>query len=319
MAVMLNKKPRTTYTPRAVNAMGLRGQAMGRAYQVPKPPKVPKQPAISPALRNQMWALNPSGTTTLGWNASQGADFARQMAAIPGMGGGSFLGGQEPSYAGLIGGDWEVQDAEAAMAARMASLRSDFQTGLRQGLIDLGVTDTSKLGAFSGYIDADTIAKAAQNKYSTTAQVAAAEKRQQRQSRAALAARGILSSGQTTKSEGDIASTAETARYNALRDFLAQGQSGLRGIADEEYALSRGVAQARQAAAMRAAELYSLQQSAGGYYEDPYMTGLIQMPQITAQAPTRPGLVPKAPQRKAPPKRFVYQPWKGAGGTRRPF
>jgi hypothetical protein len=288
MAVMLNKRP-PKYTPQAVKALGQRGTAMARAYKPPPPPKPVLSKTPLPGARNwgqaaeYGWTGSPDpGVVTRATNNQ----YLSPYASAP-----MFGGGQQPSYGGMIGGDWEVQDAEAAMAARMASLRGDFTSGIRQALIDLGVTDTSKLGGFGQYIDAETISKAAQNKYSQSAQVAAAEKRQQRQSRAALAARGILSSGQTTKSEGDIAATAETARYNALRDFLQQGQSGLRGIADEEYALSRGVAQARQAAAMRAAETY-WGGMGGGEYGGDYQAqdlGMVQMPQVKApvRAPVR--------------------------------
>jgi hypothetical protein len=172
-------------------------------------------------------------------------------------GGGDFSGQafQQPDYGAMIGGDWEVQDAEAAMGAQMARMRGDFQAGLRSQLIDLGLTDTSKLGSLGQYIDQDTIKKAVENKYSATAQIGQQAERARAGNNAALAARGLLSSGQTTKSEQDVSAAAESGRYSALRSFLESGASGLSGIADAEYNLARGVAQARQAAAMRAAEL----------------------------------------------------------------
>lgn len=180
---------------------------------------------------------------------------------LPGAGGGAAAAGQtnaQPDYGSLISGDWEVQDAEAAMAAQMARARGDFQAGLRSQLIDLGISDTSKLGSLGKYIDADTIKAAVANKYSQTAQIAQQESRANAQSRAALAARGLLSSGQTTKEATDITASAESGRYAGLRSFLEGGASGLSGLADMEYGLARGVAQARAAAAARAAEQYQL-------------------------------------------------------------
>lgn len=156
-------------------------------------------------------------------------------------------------YGALISGDWEVQDAEAAMASQMSRGRGDFQAALRSQLIDLGLQDTSKLGSLGKYIDADTIKAAAANKYSATAQNAQVAERTRAQNDAALAARGMLSSGQTTKSAEDVISAQESAGYSALRNFLEGGAQGLSGLADMEYQMARGVAQARAAAAQRAA------------------------------------------------------------------
>jgi len=163
---------------------------------------------------------------------------------------------QSPDYGSMISGDWEVQGAEADMGAQMARARGDFQAQLRSQLIDLGLTDTSQLGSLGQYIDADTIKKAVENKYSATAQIAQGAERSRAGNNAALAARGLLSSGQTTKSQQDVSAAAESGRYSALRGFLEGGASGLSGLADMEYNLARNVAAARQAAAMRAADLY---------------------------------------------------------------
>jgi len=179
-------------------------------------------------------------------------------------GGGNFGGGGGGAdYGSMISGDWEVQDAEAAMGAQMARARGDFQAGLRSQLIDLGLSDTSKLGSLGQYIDAATIKAAVANKYSATAQNAQAAERAGAQNNAALAARGILSSGQTTKSAQDVTAGQESSNYSALRGFLEGGAQGLGSLGDLEYNLARGVAQARQAAAMRAADLYPGLQGGG--------------------------------------------------------
>ena len=218
-----------------------------------KPPPPPKKKAESATM---------AGFTNI-LNRDMGA-----IAAQPGQG--AFTGiapgsigvprKQRPEFestvAGLIPGDYEVQDAEAAMGARMAALRSGFTGNIRKALIDLGVTDTGKVGKFGSYIDADTIQQAAANKYSTSAQIAQQETAQRAKSEAALAARGILHSGQTTKTAGDIAAEGEKGRFAALQDFLSAGEQGLGNIAEEEYGLSQQVARARAAAAQRAAERY---------------------------------------------------------------
>ena len=160
-------------------------------------------------------------------------------------------------YRNMIGGDWEVQGMESEMNARMGRARGDFTSQIRQALIDLGVTDTSKLGSLGGYIDADTISKAAQNKYSQTAQISQAETAKRAQTEAALAARGMLSSGQLTKSTEDIIAEGESSRYGALRDFLGAGSAGLSGLADMNEQYASQLAQARFAAAQRAADLYN--------------------------------------------------------------
>jgi hypothetical protein len=255
-----------------------------------KPLKAPKAPAwktYKPARPNY---APPKKFTTPGGPAPQGyakygigtpAPWGQSMAAAPPKqpqykmfdwstvaGGGDFSGNaaafQQPDYGAMIGGDWEVQDAEAAMGAQMARARGDFQAGLRSQLIDLGLSDTSKLGSLGQYIDADTIKAAVENKYSATAQIGQQAERGRAQNNAALAARGLLSSGQTTKSEQDVSAAAESGRYSALRSFLEGGASGLSGLADLEYNMARGVAQARQAAAMRAAELAQWNSQFGG-------------------------------------------------------
>ena len=157
---------------------------------------------------------------------------------------------------GMINGDWEVADAEAMMASQMARARGDFTAGMRRGLVDLGLGDVSKLGSLGQYIDADTIKNAVANKYSQTAQIAQKEQRGRAVNNAALAARGMLRSGQTTKSQQDVSNEAESLRYGALRDYLSGAETGLMGLGDREAQLAQGVAQARYSAAARLANLY---------------------------------------------------------------
>jgi hypothetical protein len=161
-----------------------------------------------------------------------------------------------PNYADLIAGDWEVQFAQGQSEAQLARARAAYRKSLNQQLIDLGLTDTSRIGGLGQYIDPETVTRAAENKYSSMARISQEEARAKAQSNAALAARGILTSGQTTKNTEDIIAGAEGSRYSALRDFLAGGEQGLQGISELEDQMAWQVAQARAAAANRAAQTY---------------------------------------------------------------
>lgn len=157
----------------------------------------------------------------------------------------------------MIGGSYEVAQAEAMMAAQMARARDAFTGDLRQAFIDLGYTgDQSKLGNLSQYLDKDTIQAAVNNKYSSYNQIAEAQARADATNNAQLAARGILSSGQTSKSASDVLQAAEQNRYNSLRSFLQAGSQGLTHIGDVESQLAQGVMNARFAAAQRLAGMY---------------------------------------------------------------
>lgn len=161
-----------------------------------------------------------------------------------------------PDYSALIGGDWETQFAEGNKAAALARAKAQYRQSLNQALIDLGVTDLGQLGEFGQYVDADTIAKAASNKYSTMAQIANQQRKSTTQSSASLAARGILSSGQNVENRENIIEGAESARYGAMREFLSGAEQGLTGLGDLEFQLDQEIAKARGAAGQRAAETY---------------------------------------------------------------
>lgn len=229
--------------------------------KIPKPKAAPK-PYVWNQAANVNWfpgLNNMSGgkvTPKPGLDLTGIRDFLTGSSWGQTMGGGQGGGYGPTGGAGLISGDWEVQGAETDMAAGMARARGNFQAQIRQALIDLGIGDTSKLGNLSQYIDADTIKAAVENKYSRNAQTGAAAAKANAVNRAQLAARGILSSGGTTKAETDVATQAEASRFQDLRDFLSQGSAGLMGLADQEAQYARAIAQARGNAAMRAAETY---------------------------------------------------------------
>jgi hypothetical protein len=191
---------------------------------------------------------------TIQWNKGLGnIGYTQPQINLGGGGGGP---GGAGGYAGMIGGDYGVQEMESMMNARMGRARGDFQGQLRQALVDLGLTDTSKLGSLGSYIDSDTISKAAENKYSQVAKISQAETARRAQSEADLAARGMLGSGQLTTNAENILAEGESARYGALRDFLGAGQQGLTQLADLNDQQAMALSQARFDAAARAAETY---------------------------------------------------------------
>src|SRR5262252_5059354 len=69
-----------------------------------------------------------------------------------------------PTWQGLIGNSWEVEQAQAAMAAGMARQRGNFQATLRQGFIGLGAPSSMLGDNLSQYIDQDTMQAAIDNK-----------------------------------------------------------------------------------------------------------------------------------------------------------
>lgn len=167
-------------------------------------------------------------------------------------------------WGSMIGGSYEVAQAEAMMGAQMARARANLQNSLRMNLVDLGIGDKAQLGDLSKYIDKATLKEAVANKYSTYAQVADQAARANATNDAQLAARGILSSGQTTKSAQDVTNQAESARYMGLREFLRSGATGLEHLGDVESQMAQGVMSARFAAASRLAQLYSGAGAGGG-------------------------------------------------------
>ena len=282
MAVPLNRPPPrvTAYGPYGASAVAspYRPTAQGYAY---KPPKQTPFQAASQAHGAFGYGNYPT---------PPGAPPpAAGVSAPSGPAGGMNLGGVD--WSALIGGDYGVQQAETDMASTMQRKQGDFQSQLRQMLVDLGVTDTSKLGNLGKYIDQETIQNAAANKYSTVAQIGQQEAQANAQNQASLAARGMLTSGQTTTDLENVTAQAENARYQGLRDFLSAGASGLGQLADIQDQLAQGVAQARAAAADRAAQEYYWQQMMGGGMGggyggyDPYGQGAVSQALSTISAP----------------------------------
>lgn len=256
-----------------------------KPYTPPKPaPYKPYQPratmnqpgGTTAGLTNDTGYTGPSvqdliNQGKIGWN--QGMGNIGYTAPNFGSSGNDQTGGggDDVDWSGFISGDWEVQEAETAMASQMARARGDYRADIRRAFVELGLPDTAQIGKeYSGEIDAETIKQAAANKYSMMAQIAQTAERSRATNNAALAARGILSSGATTKAQTDVSAGAEQNRYQGLQGFLSGALQGRRGLADMEFQLARGVAQARSAAAQRAAEWAYLHKKQPGTANYPF-------------------------------------------------
>jgi hypothetical protein len=158
-------------------------------------------------------------------------------------------------WAAMIPGDWEVTGAEAAGNKMQGEAEASFQKALRQAFIDYG-GDSSKLGDYAKYIDDPTIQAAQNNKFSQTAQNLAAMTKGLRQSRAALAARGIGSSGANTEQTRRALEAKEQGDYTAMRSFLSGADEGTAGLATMRQTIADKIAAARSSAAARLAAAY---------------------------------------------------------------
>src|SRR5262245_43590573 len=151
-----------------------------------------------------------------------------------------------PDYASMIGGSYEVAQAEALMGQQMGAARASFQKNLRQAFIDLGYQgdmNQNGLGDFSKYIDKDTMQKAIDNKFSQYAQIQKQQQTAAGTNASALAARGLLSSGLNTTMTSNLESQVEQARYDSLRNFLQGGEQGLENLSNLKFQLAQGVMQ----------------------------------------------------------------------------
>lgn len=155
----------------------------------------------------------------------------------------------------MIPGDWEVVDAEAQGNRLQGEAEAEFQKALRQAFIDYG-GDSGKLGDYGRFIDAPTIEAAQKNKFSATAQNLAAMTKQLRQARAALAGRGIGSSGANTGVTRQALEAREKGDYSALRSLLGYADEGTAGLARTRQQIADRIVEARRSAAARLAAQY---------------------------------------------------------------
>ena len=184
-------------------------------------------------------------------NPAPGGGGAAPGAVAPPVG-----GAPQPSYSDFLGSDPWVKQAQAAGESGIQEAESGFQKSLRQAFIDFGASDTSRLGDYAKYIDDPTIEAAKNNKFSRLARSLKAQTANLRQGRAALAARGMLSSGQATNDTTQQLNAREASDYGSLRDFLGGADQGLSNLAGLRRSYADSLRTAQNDAAGRYADQY---------------------------------------------------------------
>jgi hypothetical protein len=172
-------------------------------------------------------------------------------------------GGGNPA-AGILADYMNQMRADAA-ADRNAEKGSMIQN-LRQAIISYGLApDYSALGKDAqGYLkealDPNTLALAAKNEaegISSHARLGRANEQSMRRIPAALAARGILRSGQTGSDFGDQAQDFKNQGYDMVSALMQGIQGSVGGFQEAERARQRALAEAEMQAAMQASEDWS--------------------------------------------------------------
>jgi hypothetical protein len=166
----------------------------------------PNYPAYNP-----YGSLGPSPQTVAKVNAA---------IAAPAAGAGAGVGPappawQEPDWNALIGGDPEYASALSGITKQNQFDRGALQEAIRKAVVSGGYN----LGT-DDWIDSTTAEAAAANPLSTRAQIADQLRAGSAQSDAALAARGLLSSGQFTANRGNLQRGADTADASARDQLL---------------------------------------------------------------------------------------------------
>jgi hypothetical protein len=176
-------------------------------------------------------------------------DMASGLAAMGQSGPGLGMQYKTPNWAALIAGDPDYGAAQSEMTAMNAMDRGSLRDAIRRAVIESGLQVSPDED-----IDQGTLAAAAANQFSTTADIGNQLRRGTAQSDAELASRGLLSSGQFTENRSVLQRGADTARnslQNALLNTIASGrQQYASTVADRAQSL-RGI---RESIAARLAQ-----------------------------------------------------------------
>jgi len=248
-------KPKSSYTIKQAQA-----DTRARAIPVAKPPVRPlaPKPVPKPVLAKPKAPLpgspNWGQAAEYGWTGSGDPNVVtRATQFAPEVSGDySFDAGGGGGGGGMPGWGFDVGMLESQRDEDIGSFRSGMGTKIKQALIDLGLADVSQLDPEArSYVDDATIEAAKANKYSLFSQLQKKADRATAQSRAKLAARGMLSSGQLSKEAQDVLEQTEAARYTGVREFTG-GVGDLVGqYAQRQREWANRIAEARmQAAAM---------------------------------------------------------------------
>jgi hypothetical protein len=144
--------------------------------------------------------------------------------------------------------------AQGEANAMNAEAAANFQRQLRQAYIDYGGGPNEDLGQWAQYIDQPTIDAANANKFSQRMLNRQGADRASAQAQSRMAARGMLSSGDTTNSLKSILGQREQADYGAQRSFMGGAQQGFSALNNIAQQARDRINAARGAAAARTAE-----------------------------------------------------------------
>jgi hypothetical protein len=148
--------------------------------------------------------------------------------------------------------DWETIAAKKAADEMNNTGLTNLQKALRQAYIDYG-GGGGDLGEWAEYIDPDTIARAKANKFSTLAMNRRNYDYGSAQTKADMAARGGLGSGDTINALKSLLFGREQADYGGFRTFAGGAQQGLTGLQSIRQQAQAKIDAARSNAAPRAA------------------------------------------------------------------
>jgi hypothetical protein len=181
----------------------------------------------------------------------------RRRPRPPGLPGSVTIPGFTPEYGQLIQGDPAYQQLLASLQSEQASNLAQLQAGASQALIGFGeVPDLNALGFGPGLYQLDPttealIGKSTEAGVSTLSQLGKAYGDRRRSTVNELAARGILSSGETGYQLGEAAREHEGAQYSARQEVIQY----LQGLA-AAYAQAQAQRASEQASGAQAAEAF---------------------------------------------------------------
>jgi hypothetical protein len=147
--------------------------------------------------------------------------------------------GKPPDYAALIENDPAYQQLKTTLSAQGIASASQLRSAIQQALIQFGAVPDlpGDVAKNAGLDTAGTAALASGNPFSVLAQFAQKYQQDQQQTENQLAARGILSSGETGFQLGKLGQANALGQYNATNSLL-----GSIGTLNDQYVAGRQAA-----------------------------------------------------------------------------
>lgn len=155
--------------------------------------------------------------------------------------------GFDPDYAALLRSDPSLLQGEADIGLYQTQLDTGLRDAIRRAVIAAGLDPGTSVGA----VDDATRAAAKQNQFSAAAELATQRSRRQTDLEAALAARGILSSGALTGGGQRVQQDYEKGTSTLLNDLLSRISGVESEGADKRFQLQQQRASLREQAASR--------------------------------------------------------------------